>query len=254
MCDCVLLKALALRDLAVPRIAAVGAGGKTTLLKRLAAEYRALGQKPVIITTTHMKIEDASWFLVDPTWEEILTVREREGYVIAGAKASDGKIGGLPSDILEAVLRLPCPVLIEADGARRLPVKIPAKHEPVLLSEVTCVMSVYGLDAVGRKIREVCFRAELAADFLNKDVDSVLRPEDIAALALSEQAGRKGLTEAMQYRIILNKADTKERQALALKIRQEIEKKKGEYGFREVKTIVTLLAGIKVGETNEGID
>ena len=34
-----------------PRIAAVGAGGKTTVLKRLAEEYLAIGQQSVIITT-----------------------------------------------------------------------------------------------------------------------------------------------------------------------------------------------------------
>lgn len=221
-----LIEALALEWRENPRIAAVGAGGKTTLLKRLAKEYQALDAKPAVITTTHMKAENFPGFLTDPSAEEILETRERVGCVFAGAGAGEGKIKILPGEVLERVLEFPGPVLIEADGARRLPVKIPAKHEPVLLSQVTCVLSVYGLDAVGRRIREVCFRAEMAADFLQKDVEDILEPKDIAMLAVSDRAGRKGIAGNMEYVVVLNKADTARRQEIAADIWQEIEKRR----------------------------
>ena len=51
-----LLMALGLTEQMVPRIAAVGAGGKTSLLKQLLAEYQEKGVPlPVLVTTTHMK-------------------------------------------------------------------------------------------------------------------------------------------------------------------------------------------------------
>lgn len=37
--------------------AVVGSGGKTTLIHRLAEEYRAQGKKVFVTTTTHMRAE-----------------------------------------------------------------------------------------------------------------------------------------------------------------------------------------------------
>lgn len=48
-------------------------------------------------------------------------------------------------------------VLLEADGAKRMPCKVPAAHEPVLLPESDIVLTVAGLSALGRPLREVCF-------------------------------------------------------------------------------------------------
>lgn len=218
-----LLEALGLTETAAPRIAATGAGGKTTVLKRLSAEYADMGKKPILTTTTHMFKEDAPFFLEDPSVEELLAVFDMEGRVFAGGKAGNGKIKTLPKDVLEAVLRLPTPVLFEADGAKMLPVKFPAGHEPVLLPQTTHVLYVCGLDALGRKIEEACFRPELMADFLKKSPEDLLTPKDIAALAQSGQAGRKGVGDGMHYAVILNKADTQERRAAALEIWKAME-------------------------------
>ena len=54
--------------------------------------------------------------------------------------------------------------LIEADGARRLPCKVPESWEPVIYQKSTRVLAVYGLDAVGKSFREACFRPGLAAE------------------------------------------------------------------------------------------
>ena len=66
-----LLEALDLMEISAPRIAAAGAGGKTTVLKRLAAEYVEMGRKPIVTTTTHMFREDSPLFLEDPAVEEL---------------------------------------------------------------------------------------------------------------------------------------------------------------------------------------
>lgn len=228
-----LCEALELTDVSAPRIAAAGAGGKTTTLKRLAAEYVKNGCKPVVTTTTHIFKEDSPLFLEDPSMEEIVHLLEEKGCVFAGSRAGNGKMKRLSDNILEAVLKLPNPVLIEADGAKMLPIKFPADHEPVILPEITHLLSVYGLDAVGRKIKEVCFRSELMADFLKKSTEDILTAEDIARLAQSDSAGRKGLEKGMRYTVILNKADTLDRCHTALKIWESMEHKK------EIKVVVT---------------
>lgn len=227
-----LCEALEIADVSAPRIAAVGAGGKTTTLKRLASEYRKMGRRPIVTTTTHMAWEDSPLFLADPSVEAILTLLEKEGCVFAGGKAENGKIKILPGQILDAVLKLHNPVLIEADGAKRLPAKFPAAHEPVILPQTSHVLSVYGLDALEGRIKEVCFRSELMADFLNKSAEDTLTARDIAMLAQSELAGRKCVENRMCYSIILNKADTPDRRKAAQKIWEYM-------AYNSIKIIVT---------------
>ncbi len=218
-----LLEALDLMEISAPRIAAAGAGGKTTVLKRLAAEYVEMGRQPIVTTTTHMFREDSPLFLEDPAVEEILAHLDKEGCAFTGGKAENGKIKRLPGNVQDAVLKLPNPILIEADGARMLPVKFPADHEPVFLPQTTHVLYLYGMDAVGRKIKEVCFRAGLLADFLKKSPEDILMPQDLAVLAQNSQAGRKGVKAGMHYAVILNKADTPYRRDQALEIWKSME-------------------------------
>ena len=109
-------------------------------------------------------------------------------------------------------------MLIEADGAKRMPLKVPADHEPVILPQTTHVLSVYGLDAVGRPLEEVCFRQKEAEALLEKKGTEQVTPGDIAFLAVSEQGGRKGCPSKASYTVILNKADTPDRRETALAI------------------------------------
>ena len=41
-------------------IAVVGSGGKTTLIKKLASQYRAEGKTVLVTTSTHMFIEEGT--------------------------------------------------------------------------------------------------------------------------------------------------------------------------------------------------
>lgn len=216
---------LHLSETSAPRISVTGAGGKTTTLKRLAAEYTDMGKKPVVTTTTHMFREASPLFLADPSVGEILALLDKEGCAFAGGKAENGKIKILSGEVLEAVFKLPNPVLIEADGAKMRPLKFPADHEPVILPQTTHVLYVCGLDALGRKIKEACFRPELMADFLEKSPEDVLTPRDIAALAQSGRAGRKGVEKGMQYAVILNQADSPERRGAALEVWKALEQR-----------------------------
>ena len=192
-----------------------------------------MGRKPIVTTTTHLFREDSPLFLEDPSVGEILALLDKEGCVFAGGKAGNGKIKSLPEEVLEAVLKLPNPVLIEADGAKMLPVKFPADHEPVILPQTTHILYICGMDAPGRKIKEVCFRAELLADFLGKSPEELLTTQDIAALAQSRLAGRKGAGDGMRYAVVLNKADTRKRRDAALEVWEAMDRRK------EIRVIVT---------------
>ena len=218
-----------------PVVSAVGAGGKTTTLHRLAEDFVRQGQQAVVTTSTHILEEDEPYFLRAAGGESLtdqLQLREaarafadqvrekldRFGQVWTGSPAPGGKLCGLPELFVEQIWKLNVPVLVEADGARKMPMKVPAAHEPVIHSRTTHVLSVYGLDAVEEKLENVCFRKELAEKILKKNGTEPVTPEDIALLAASPEAGRKGCPEQAAYTVVLNKADNAERRETALAI------------------------------------
>lgn len=223
-----LRSALDLGNRMEPRIAAVGAGGKTSLLKQLLIEYKEQNAEPVLVTTTHMKKEAVPYFTTEDSIVKILEVCNREGMVIAGLDAGGGRIKSLSEPVMEKIWELPVPVLVEADGARMLPVKVPGEQEPVIPKKIRIVLSVYGLDAVGQRIKDCCFRPELTKELLGKDEEEILTEEDLALLAVSESGGKKKVLPGMDYYIVLNKADDEKRLEMAGRIALRLEQDFGE--------------------------
>ena len=70
-------------------ICAAGAGGKTGLLGRLAAEYRDMGKHVLLTTTTKMYLPEA-YGALDCSAGEILDRLDRDGFVIAGSTVCEG--------------------------------------------------------------------------------------------------------------------------------------------------------------------
>ena len=211
-----------------PVISIVGAGGKTITIRHLAQEYADTGWEAAVTTTTHMEIEERSCFLLDESMERFQKLMEQERQVWFGVpapiKKTDNvkKMQAVSEDFFQQVLELQIPVLIEADGSRHLPCKAPGDREPVLRKETTDVLAVYGLDAVGKSIRESCFRPEIVAEILQKKQSDILCIEDIAVLATNVRGGRKDVLKSQHYRIILNKADGIERVKIAEQICKKI--------------------------------
>ena len=101
--------------------------------------------------------------------------------------------------------------------------KAPAAHEPVLLPQCDTVLAVAGLSALRHPLREVCFRAELAAELLCVPQDAQLTPELLAKLLASEAGGRKAVGDRSFY-VVLNQVDTKEQAALARQVADILKK------------------------------
>ncbi|HJA65092.1 hypothetical protein B5F07_03445 [Lachnoclostridium sp. An169] len=223
-------------------VSAVGAGGKTSLLRRLAEGYVRRGQQVIVTTTTHMMAEPCPWFLLEPSEEKLHRILTEYGQAWVGTPASQGKMQGVSPEFMEKIWNTHLPVLIEADGARRLPLKVPGEREPVILPETTHVMSVYGMDAVGRPLEEICFRPERAAFLLNKKTTDPVTEEDIAFLAASEEAGRKGCPGNAVYTVVLNKADDDRRRSCASLIRRRLM----DMGVENV--VISCLGGPEAGD------
>lgn len=203
-------------------VSVVGAGGKTTVIRRLREE--CLGGKipHIVSTTTHMQTGPEECFVTEADLERIKNILKEKGTVWMGIPISKEKMGSFSLDFLEDVENLGVWMFLEADGAKRLPVKAPRDTEPVILNGTTHVVSVYGLDGIGQQIGKCCCRPEYVAQILNKNTDEILEWKDLVKLALSPWGGRKSVTGEMEYHVILNKADTKEQKRLAKRIAEAI--------------------------------
>jgi probable selenium-dependent hydroxylase accessory protein YqeC len=203
----------------------VGGGGKTTLIERLADELSPYGR--VLIATTARILPPRRPTLIDPD-DNALRRAFALHPVVAVGRAFGPKLG--PPEALGRLCRLADYALIEADGARGLPLKAPASHEPVIPSGCRMVVAVAGVDGIGLPISTV-HRPELYAALLGKRPDEIIAPEDAARVLCHPEGQRKGV--ACAWRAVLNKADDGESRAVARRCARRI---KGD-------ALITSLAG-----------
>ena len=211
-------------------VSLVGGGGKTTLLYAMARHCAAKGWRVLVSTTTHIQCPERNWARTEAQREALWAAGQ---FAVAGAPAEGGKLTRPPA--LQKWMAQADAVFLEADGAKRLPCKAPAAHEPVLLPESDWVLAVAGLSAVGRPLGEVCFRLENACALLGVGPETPLTPALLAKLLASDAGGRKNVG-ARRFAAVLNQADTPERQA-AGKTTQEI--LQTQYGVTAVLTQFT---------------
>ena len=190
-----------------PVIAVVGGGGKTSLIYRLCQELTAMDKTVVIATTTHMEWEKDRPFAKDGNRQQVLACLEQYKYVVAaGLDPEKNKITTLPEQQLRELKDLCDVMLIEADGAKHKPLKVPEEWEPVIPKFADIVISVIGLDCLGHPIREVTHRAEKTSGFLQKNMDAPVTGEDVVKIASSIHGLFKNVEKRI-YRVYLNKAD-----------------------------------------------
>lgn len=188
-------------------ISLVGGGGKTSLLYTLAAARQASGQRTAVLTTT--KIFAPETFC--RTAEACMTCWQNGQFAVCGEPAEQNKLGIPAPKLLTWLLQNADTLLIEADGAKHLPCKVPAAHEPVLLPETDTVIGVLGLDALGQPVGTICHRPELVCELLGCASDHLLTEHDLARILLSEHGTRKNIGERIYY-VVLNKCDNAARE------------------------------------------
>ena len=155
--------------------AIIGGGGKTTLMETLAGELSKKG-KVITTTTTHICRPKQYETLLDATEAAVSAALERSGIVCAASQAESGKLCA-PWLSMGTLAQLADFVLVEADGAKHLPLKAHASHEPVIPEEAQRVIMVIGIDGVGKTIRETCHRSSLYAQLAGVDEETVVTAE-----------------------------------------------------------------------------
>lgn len=150
-------------------VSLVGGGGKTTLLYQLSAHCARKGWRVLAATTTHIRQPDHNMAHTEAECSALWAAGE---YAVLGTPDGCGKLTAPPPDLLHRWMPQADAVFLEADGAKRMPCKAPASREPVLLPECDTVLAVAGLLALGRPLREVCFRLDEACALLHTAPDA----------------------------------------------------------------------------------
>ncbi|MET0554199.1 MAG: selenium cofactor biosynthesis protein YqeC [Vicinamibacteria bacterium] len=138
-------------------VAAVGAGGKTSLLRALAAEAEALGWTVLVTSTTHMgppRDGESVLFASDGASDEAVrsALRDRGRATLYGRRVREDKLEGVAPERVDGLAGAADLVLVEADGARQRSLKAPAAHEPVVPRSSTLVVVLAALDVLGTAV------------------------------------------------------------------------------------------------------
>ena len=194
------------RLLAVERgiTALIGSGGKTTAMYLLAEELSRQGTV-ICTTSTHILVPSHLHTLVDPTPEALSIALAENRIVCAGSAASEGKLTA-PTLSWTTLAALADYVLVEADGAHRLPCKAHLPHEPVVPPETTQTILLVGASGLGKPIQEAAHRPEVFCRLSGRNPGD---PITAAALADVIKA------EALGDKVLVNQADGPEEMAQA---------------------------------------
>jgi probable selenium-dependent hydroxylase accessory protein YqeC len=208
-------------------IALCGSGGKTSLMFRLAAEFRKAGERVLVTTTTKLALSELTgdWTSFKaPDAATILSQASRlDGMLVAYRaidEASDKAIG-FPLDDIDLLARSKVfgRILVEADGSAKRPLKAPAAHEPVFLDTTSAVVMVAGLSGLGRPLSEdFVFRLERWCALTGQKPGDIVTPEALARVILHPDGLARGAPALAQRILFLNQADTSERVELARQV------------------------------------
>jgi molybdenum cofactor cytidylyltransferase len=212
------------------RLALTGGGGKSTALFQLARQL----PPPVIVTaSTHLAVLQLSQadhhFTIRSAEDfEVLDSQYLDGVILlSGPDDGAGRTLGLPEDLLEMINQLAAtrgaPLLVEADGSRRLPLKAPAEHEPAIPSFTNLSVGVVGLSGLGKPLDQTSVhRPERFAALSGLETGSVVNPAAVIKVLLHPQGGMKNIPAQARRVILLNQADNPELVRLAGEMAQAL--------------------------------
>ncbi|HWR60428.1 MAG TPA: selenium cofactor biosynthesis protein YqeC [Clostridia bacterium] len=196
-------------------ICIVGAGGKTSVLFRLAGELSEKGGRVLVTTTT------AIYYPGREQYDRIVVSQEETpdlfdnvdacGITVFGRSvSSEGKLLGSSPELLDAVFLQGIfdYIIVEGDGSKGRPIKAPASYEPVIPSRTGKLLGVIGMDCIGREVsQEIVHRPGLFCEITGCGEQAVISTETVSRLVLHEEGLFKTAPRGAERYLVLNKAD-----------------------------------------------
>jgi probable selenium-dependent hydroxylase accessory protein YqeC len=216
-------------------ISLIGAGGKTTLMFRLARELAASGNKILTTTTTQIMMPDkkiSPISLLTNSIDELIqkskAALQKYPHFSAGSQydQQSGKLKGLRPNMIDELAEtgLFDYIIVEADGSRQKPLKASDSHEPVLPKSSSMLILLAGMDAVGLPLdEEHVHRAQIIFENTGLERSALIDEGTVFRVLKTELKKAAGLCNAKEYIVFLNKADTGERLKSAMLISKMLE-------------------------------
>ena len=178
--------------------AIIGGGGKSTLLRALAEEL-SRDARVIVATSTKMYVPDWCPVVLSASPDDARAALLEAPIACAGSiHLPTGKLAE-PRVAFADLVRLADYVLVEADGAKKLPLKAHAEHEPVIPACAGRRVCVVGVDGIGVPISQTCHRPQRFAQLADVSVDDTVTPEVVAAVLRAE---------ALHDVVLINKVET----------------------------------------------
>jgi len=205
-------------------ISIVGAGGKTSLMFCLAREISDYGQTVLTTTTTKMmmpRIEQAAHVILTASIQSLLDrteefLKKNNHLYTASARLQQKpeKLDGFEPDFIDQLEHSNVFqwILVEADGAARKPLKVPAEHEPVIPASSRWVVGLMGLKAIGKPLEpEWVFRHERFAAITGLAQGHPVTANALALAAIHPEGIFKKTPENARKILFLNTAGNADR-------------------------------------------
>lgn len=207
-------------------VALVGSGGKTSLLFALATELTAAGRGVVLTTTTRIataEVERVPTVYLTGHLPDRRSDRLKTPCLVIGATGTE-KAKSVPLELPRRLLARPevDAVLVEADGAKMLPVKAPAAHEPAVPPGTTLFVVLMGIDALDGPLHTVAHRPHLVSALTGRAESEHLRPADAATLLTHPRGGLKKIPPGARVVIFINKVETTAQMENAVQIAERV--------------------------------
>ncbi|MBW2609677.1 MAG: putative selenium-dependent hydroxylase accessory protein YqeC [Deltaproteobacteria bacterium] len=203
-------------------VAFVGAGGKTSLMFRIAHELSKADGPVLSTTTTKIMMPDRNQsphVILADTPEEVLKKAEAllkdniHLSAAAGKLPYQDKLVGFQPEYIDVLFKAGMFrwILLEGDGAAGRPLKVPKSNEPVIPKCAGWVVGVVGLDCIGKPLEERwVYRSDIYAEVTGLKMGEPVTEASIAAAIINKKGIMKGCpSNAMRF-VFLNKADRKE--------------------------------------------
>lgn len=184
--------------------ALIGSGGKTTALYTLARELQALGTV-LCITTTHIRPPSHIPLLTTNSLSALSAALQRHRCLCLGTPAENGKLTA-PLVPIHCLAALADYVLVEADGARGLPLKAHLPHEPVVPPGTGQTILLVGASGLQRTALETVHRPELFCSLANITLQTPIKVQHLSSVLVHENLGGKIFINQVENKDTLTQA------------------------------------------------
>lgn len=221
-------------------ISLIGGGGKTSTAFWLAKEFKKRGHRVCVTTTTKMylpkknqadnfiKIDNSNLESISQLTKDLSDQSVTFCYqhlIPTNNKIEENKVSGITCDDIEQLKNGSCftVFIIEADGAKCLPIKAPDRHEPCIPISSDMVIGVTGAEIINtRAIPEKIHRWHLFSALTQCSAGELIDRRILGNLIVHPQGLFKNAPEKARKIWLINKIDLTHDYTSLVKLAQQV--------------------------------